>query len=231
MAPEVLEKVGFFQLVSGHSQTRPRPVLGRKTHSPTPNLLKVPPAHRLEERDLPISPDQLNPKSSDRPENFRRHSLFDRSTLAQQTLVRRTEFKSSLLQETRLFHPPIDSGWDSFRPQNPTRQPVFMDSIFNTPIRANYDLLDTSDPNLNQAVDPSFTDLAHRSPVSCILGSTSTQSPIPTTSLSDSMAPSSSHYIAHKTAEIMDKSKAICTPQSTTPGMPDSTTCTYAILL
>ena len=133
-------------------------------------------------------------------ENFCRNSLSDRSTLAQQTLVRRTEFKSSLLQETRLFHPPIDSRWDSFRPQNPSRQPVFMDSIFNTPIRANYDLLGNSDPNLNHAVDPSFTDLAHRSPVSCLPGPTSTQSHIPTSGPSASLAPTSSHYIAYKTA-------------------------------
>ena len=79
-----------------------------------------------------------------------------------------------------------------------------MDSIINTPIRAHYDLLGSTDPNLNHAGDPPFTDLAHRTPVSCLPGTTSTQSPNPTLSLAESMAPSSSHYIAHKTAEIMD---------------------------
>ena len=128
MAPEVSGKVGNFQLVSGHSQSRPRLVPSRITLSPSPNLL-VPLAHRLE----------------------------DKST-------------------------------------------VFVDPSFNTPLGSDIDLLDNSDPNLNLAVDPSFTDLAHRSPVSCLPGPTSTQSHIPTSGPSASLAPTSSHYIAYKTA-------------------------------
>ena len=81
-------------------------------------------------------------------ENFCRNSLSDRSTLAQQTLVRRTELRAHSYWKLDCSILQLTQDGIVLAPQNPIRQPVIMESNFNTPLGADINILDNYVPNL-----------------------------------------------------------------------------------
>ena len=85
------------------------------------------------ERDLSVSPNEPNSESSSGTENLQRHLLPHRSTLAQQTMVRRTEPKGPVEHKTQLLHSSIYPRRTGLRSQHPPGEPLPLDNKLISP--------------------------------------------------------------------------------------------------
>ena len=84
-------------------------------------------------RHLPVPSDQFDSDGAKNTEKIQRNSLSDSSSMAQQTLVRRTESEGTFLEKTQLLPNPLNSRRSSFCHRHPPAGTTPLDNILISP--------------------------------------------------------------------------------------------------